>query len=488
MGKIKDFLFHNRNTRQTVIKNAFWLTTGQLGSRLFRAFFIIYAARTLGASEYGVFAYVLSLAGLFTIFADIGIGHILTRNISKKPEEGLYYLITSFWIKLVLLTITGSLIIFIAPYFSKIEAAKILLPIVALLTAFDGMRDLTLAFLRGREKMQVEALIMGFTNISITVFGLIILSLAPTPAALTLTYALSAGAGMLLGIFMLRKEFSKLFSAFRIKLLKPILSSALPIAFLGVLGIFMLHTDVLMLGFFKTSEEVGFYSASQKIVQLLYMLPGILAVSVFPALSRLIGQGNSEKVRALMEYSMRAVFLLALPLIIGGIVLGDSIISFLYGEAYLPGVLAFQILILSLLIIFPSYFLGNYIVGYDKQKKLAPYMLLGSIGNIALNAVLIPPFGIIGAAIGTVSTLFLYNTLVWFVAKKINNFYTLRYLKPILVAAVLMGFVSFALNILGVHVLINILISFGVYLTALIMLKESVIQEVKNTLFTGLSS
>lgn len=485
LQRIKEFLFQNRDTRQTVVKNAFWLLTGQIGSRLFRAIIIIYAARILGTSGYGVFAYVLGLAGFFTIFADIGVGHILTREVSKKPEEASYYFATSFWIKVFLLLFTGGLIIFVAPHFSKIEAAKALLPLVALLTAFDGIRDLSIAFFRGKEKMQLEALVMGFTNITITVFGFIILSASPTPKALTLAYVLSAGSGTLLGVAVLRNQFSKLLSSFRKNFLRPILSSAWPIALLGVLGAFMLHTDILMLGFFRTPGEVGLYSASQKIVQLLYALPGILATSLFPVLSRFVERSDYGKVRVLMERGMGAVFLLALPLTVGGIILGRNIISFLYGGEYLAGTLAFQILVVSPLIIFPGYLLSNYIVAYNKQRKLAPLMGLGSLGNILLNILLIPLFGIVGSAIATTTALLIYNGSVWRIAKKINNFFTLRYLKKIIGATTAMGLVTFTLNTIGFHVIINIALSALIYFGILLLLKERTLIEIKSALPIG---
>lgn len=483
--RVKEFLFQNRGIRQTIAKNMFWLTTGQIGSRLFRAIIIIYAARVLGVSGYGVFAYVLGLAGFFTIFADIGVGHILTREVSKKPEEASYYFATSFWIKVFLLFFTGGLIIFIAPHFSKIEAAKALLPLVALLTAFDGVRDLTIAFFRGKEKMQLEALVMGFTNITIAIFGFIILSVSPTPKSLTIAYVLSAGSGTLLGIAVLRNQFSKLLSSFRKNLLRPILSSAWPIALLGVLGAFMLHTDILMLGFFRTPGEVGLYSASQRIVQFLYMLPGILAISLFPALSRFIEHSDYEKAKTLMERGMGAIFLIALPITVGGVILGRNIIHFLYGSEYLAGVLAFQILIISPLIIFPGYLISNYVVAYDKQRKLAPFMALGSLGNIFLNILLIPTFGIVGSAIATTSALLIYNGSVWRLAKKINNFFTLRYLKKITIATIAMGLVTFTLNTIGFHVIINIALSALIYLGVLILLKERTLVEIKSALPIG---
>ena len=158
--RIKELLFHNRGMRQTIAKNVFWLTLSQVGSRLIRALIIIYAARILGAAEYGIFAYVLGFAGFFTLFADVGINPLLTRNTANHPEQRTEYFSTSFWIKIVLLLATVLLVIFVAPHFTNIEAAKALIPLVALLVIFDGLRDFSIAFFRGLEKMEREALIV----------------------------------------------------------------------------------------------------------------------------------------------------------------------------------------------------------------------------------------------------------------------------------------------------------------------------------------
>lgn len=480
LNRIRELLSQNQTIRQTVAKNVFWLSVGQIGSRLIRAFIIIYAARILGASEYGVFAYVLGLAGFFTIFADIGVTSILTREVAKKPEEASYYFATTFWIKITLLLLTAILIIFAAPYFSKIEAAKIILPFVALLTIFDGLRELSASFFRGKEKMELEAILTSATNIAITVFGFIILQASPTSKSLAITYVLSAGTGTLIGFFILRKELARVFSFFKKELVIVILKSALPIALVGVIGALMMQIDILMLGFFKEAKDVGLYSSGQKIIGLLYTLPAILAIGLFPTLARSAGRRDNGKSKLLAEKGITLILFFAIPMVVGGVILGDQIIILLYGQEYLPGANAFRILILTLLAIFPGTIIGNYIFAYDQQKRLAPNTLIGSVSNVIFNVILIPLYGIIGAAIATVSAQLIYNGLNWRFAKKINNFYTLRYLKKIVAATIVMGIFSFLLGGIGLHVILNIILSVAVYFGTLYLLKEPLLSEMRS--------
>ncbi|MEK9154618.1 MAG: flippase [Patescibacteria group bacterium] len=478
MNKLKSLLFQNRNIRQTVAKNVFWLSFSQIGSRLIRAIIIIYAARALGAADYGIFSYALGLAGFFTIFSDIGISQILTREMVQKQGQKDRYFSTAFWIKIFILAITVLLIIFAAPYFSKLEAAKNLMVFIALIVIFDGLREFSLASFRAFEKMEFEALISILTNIAITTFGLIALYFAPTSKSLTLAYAFSTMIGFFVGFIILREHFKKILNCFDKSLIKPILYSAYPIALLSFFGAFMLNTDMIMLGWWKTPKEIGYYSAGQKIIQLLYTLPAILATSIFPSMSRFVNNQENERVKNLMKKGMVIIFSIAMPVFLGGVILAKPIIGLLYGKEYLPATLSFQILLFTPFFIFPQILLGNFILAHNRQKELKFPVGLGAISNIILNVLLIPPYGIVGCSIATVIAQFLNTSLTWRIAKKINDFFSFRQLSKAIIAAIIMGVIAFILNESNINVIINIIISAGIYFGTLYLLKEKILEEI----------
>lgn len=476
-SKLRVLLFQNKGTKQTIAKNFFWLTFAQVASRFIRAAIIIYAARILGANEYGVFSYAIGLVGFFSIFADVGINSILTREAVQNPENRSDYFATAFWLKLVLLVVTSTLVISLAPHFSKIEAAVALIPIIIFLSIFDGIRELAIAFVRATEKMEIEALIIILTNIFITVAGFIALFYSPTVKTFAVTYVGSAGIGTLISVIMLRKEFAKIFSHFRMELIRPIVNAATPIALVALAGIFMVNTDVLMLGWLRTAQEIGFYSSAQKIFQTLNTLPSILASAFFPTISRLVGQKKNDEVKYLTEKGVTSLLLLSVPLAIGGIILAKPIIILLYGPAYAPATVVFQIFVATA-IFFPSALISNLVLAYNKQKDVVKFIFLANFANILLNLFLIPRFGIAGASVATCIAQTVSVFAVWTIVKKVNNFHTLRYLKHIGISAALMGLISFAFNKFGLHVLPNIIISSAIYFFLLLILKEPTTKEV----------
>lgn len=479
ISRLKDLLFTNRSAKQTIVKNIFWLSVGQVGSRLIRAVIIIYAARIMGAAEYGVFSYVLGLAGFFTIFADLGVSPLMIREIAGHPEKRATYFASAFWIKNFLLTITAVLIIFAAPKFSNIEEAVALLPFVALLVIFDNLRDFTFAYFRGIEKMEREAFLTVVMNTAIAVTGFIILNFYQTAGALLFSYIASVAVLSIVAFYFIKNLVKEVFKSFDKKIALQFFHDCWPLAFTGLFGVFMLNIDIIMLGWWRTPEEIGYYSASQRVVQILYTLPAILASATFPTISRFIKQKDFEKTQMLNEKMITALYFAAIPLAVGGIILAGPIIEFIFGKEYLPASASFQILIASVLIQFPSALLGNLTMAHNQQKRLFKYAGAGSISNIIFNTLLIPSYGIAGSAIATLISQIACYCPIWLKIKQIGNFYTLRHLKKITTSAVIMGIFSYIFNQLDLNVVINIISSAGIYFGALYLMKEKILNEIK---------
>lgn len=477
IARLKNLLFYNRSAKQTIAKNIFWLSVSQVGSRFIRAGILIYAARILGAAEYGVFSYVLGLAGFFTIFADLGVSPLMTREVAGYPEKRAVYFSNAFWMKAALLFLTAGLIVFVAPKFSNLAAAALLIPFVAVLTIFDNFRDFVFAYFRGIEKMEIEGFLTVIMNAAIAAAGFAILYFSKTAGALLFSYIASVVVLSFAAFYFVKDDLKNVFKNFDQEIFKKFFHDSWPLAFAGLFGVFMLNIDMVMLGWWRSPAEIGYYAASQRVVQILYTLPSILASAAFPALSRFIGQNDIEKARNLNERTMAVLYFVAFPLAIGGIVLGTPIIMLLFGVEYLPGVLTFQIFCATLLINFPGAILGNLILAHNQQRVLFKYLALGAFTNVFFDVLFIPRYGIAGSAVATFISQAIYFIPVWRAMKRRSNFRTLPYLKKIIVGAVIMGIFSYWLNFLGVSVVPNIIFSGGVYLSVLLLLKENIVIE-----------
>lgn len=472
-------IFNNITVRQAVAKNAFWLVTGRFGSQFIKAFITIYAARILGASEYGIFSYILGFVGFFTIFADVGISSILMREISQKPDEEDRYFSTLFRIKIGLLLFTTFLLIFIAPYFAKIKGATLIIPFIALLVIFDGLRDFITAYFKAKEKMELEAIVMIGMSAATVIFGFAALYISPTHQALIAAYILSSLCGFLISFSFLKKSFKKIIGNFSKDILPSVAKSAWPIAAGGMVASFMFNVDVIMLGWWRMPSEVGLYSAAQKIVGLIYIAPGLIAGAVFPLYSRLVRDNETEKLKLLTSKTMTFLFLIAVPIVVGSVIISEDIMSFVFGGEYASANIAFAVLMSSIFAVYPLTVLNVFVFAHDEHKKLLSYSVIASLSNVALNALLIPRYGIIGAAAATALSNFLYTLFVWKFAKKLNYFTVLPRIFKIVIAAAIMGIFTFFAAKSGINAIVNIIFSGTVYFASLYLLKEETIEEIK---------
>ncbi len=419
------------SARSTVIKNVAWLFSGQIVGRLIRAGIVVYAARVLGAAHWGAFAYALGIVTFLTVFSDIGINGLITKETARDESLRDRYLGTAFFLKLILIGLVFSGIFLLFPRFSSIPEATTLMPILVFVFAFDTLRDLMSAVSRALEKMHLEATSTILTNVAIVVLGAGALLIRPNTTSLALAYAIGSGAGMFASFFVLRRNFRNLFTSFTRSLLKPIITTAWPFGLLAMLGAIMLNTDIIMIGSLGTPTQVGYYSAAQKIIQLLYVLPAFLATGIFPLMSRL-AKNNSEGADRVLGKSLALVIMLALPITIGGIFGAPFIIRLFFGAEYIPATLSLRILMLTLPITYPAMILGNAAFAYDEQKKFIPFVLAAALSNIILNALLIPVFGIAGASAATIVAQLTSNIFIWRSMKRISGFRVYSHIKTYL--------------------------------------------------------
>jgi O-antigen/teichoic acid export membrane protein len=476
--KIKDFLFKNSSTKQTVAKNTIWLSISNFGGRIIKAGVIIYAARILGTDGYGVFSYAITLAGFLTLFMDPGINGILMRDASKASEEDRRKIFsTTFVIKIALLIIGVLVIIFIAPYFSTLPGAKALLPIVALVLAFDTLREFFFSLIRAMEEMQKEAGIFLLTNVGILVFGFFFLYLATNAKSFTWGYVAGDAVGTIATLYVLRGHFKNIFSYYSPELVMPILKSAWPFAISGVLGLLFTNTDILIISWMRSASDVGVYSAVIRIIQTFYLIPSIIQFATLPLISRLAKSADG-RFRAALERTLGMVFFASVPLAVGGIILGTSVMAFIFGPQYAAGGLAFKILMATLLFDFPASIIINALFAYEHQKSLIVSAALGGIVNVGLDVLLIPRFGIAGSAVATLAAQAINNWYLWHAMNKIQPFAVLGQLKKIFAASIVMGIAAFGLLLIGTNLIVNIILCIAIYLTVLFLLKESLLSEV----------
>ncbi len=473
MNRLRTFLFKNKNTKQIVAKNTTWLFVGEIGMRLLKLIIFIYAARTLGANEWGIFSYSLAVMSVFGIISDIGMNAVLLRETAKKHNSE-QYIATGFFLKLTL-SVISSLALLSLLFFLNTNAVRILIPITAVMLFLDSMREFGFAISRAFEKMEVEAMIKIIGTGVLVVFGLIFISRHATALSLAYAYVVGGIIGVTLMFFSIRSHLANLGRP-TMNILMSFLKEGWPLAVVSTLGIVMINIDTIILGWFKDAAEIGIYAAAQKPIQILFVIPGLISTALLPLFSRLVSS-NKEHMRIVLDRSINFSIGIALPIAIMGFILGGPIILLLFGTQYAAAIIPFKIMSLAVITVAPGTIMSNAIFAEGRQKYLVQVIAVGVLVNIIICLTLIPRFGLYGASIAITGAQLLANAFMILI---VRNIPTLRFtfqIKRIVFACGAMLLTTYLL-IPFTHP-IGVIVAAGMtYLVTLIIIKEPLVTEI----------
>ncbi|MBA7651321.1 lipid II flippase MurJ [subsurface metagenome] len=188
-------------------------------------------------------------------------------------------------------------------------------------------------------------------------------------------------------------------------------------------------------------------------------------------------QESREKLETLISSSTRLLSTIALPLGVGGTLLARPIMGFLYGENFSPGIIGFQILIWSVVIIAIRCTYEQSFLACDQEKRYMYGVFWGAATNIILNLILIPLYDLKGAAIATVISELVFSAYMFSYFRIVSQRKMVKYpLKP-LIAASIMGFVLYYLK--DINLFLSILAGITVYVVFIYLLKGITLEELQ---------
>lgn len=385
----------------------------QIGFAGFSFLNALILARVLGAEGYGVFANAMAWVSLLTIPATFGFGILLVRDTAIYRSQGKWSLLNGllhFSDRFVL--VLSVVLVFIGAGVSgwmfpspaqtmmrqTIWVALLLLPLLAL----ANLREATT---RGLEYV-IHARFPGM----IVRPGLLLLGIGmiylfwPQQLRAPVAMAINVGAGVValgFSVFFLRNLLPR-----KVKLAAPKytpciwLKTASSMLIYGGAQVVLGQTDIVMLGAMCDSHEVGLYAAANRLAYILMYFTVASELIMAPIMSRLYAKGEKGRLRLIVNKAVRLSFLIALPFGIIFIFYGDGILN-IFGHDFLQAKNVLTILAIGKLI---SIALGSasLLLGMSgHERTLGKMIVSGALINILLNALLIPEFGIQGAAIAT---------------------------------------------------------------------------------------
>jgi len=465
---LKSLFFDNTNARQTIFKNISWLAVTEGISKLLKLVLLIYVARILGATEYGKFSFAFAFIGLFTVFFSLGLPRIIVRELSRDREKEKDF--SSLLSLRILLSFGTLILIFIGSFFiTPNPLIRTIIWILAAYTLLDSFAAFLNFFFQARQRMEYESWTRILRAVLLVGFGLFVIFNFPSVKNLSYGYLL---ASLISFIFILLFFHLKIYSLrlhFDTSIWRRYLSMSWPLAFSGIFIALYGQIDSVMMGYLNQITETGWYNAAYRIAGVAFIPIGLMATSFYPALSKTFKESKDEFQKD-WNNLMGIMIALAIPIVVGGIVLAPKIINFIYDQNYTASILAFQILIIMVGISFLHTPFNQALLISNQQIKFFWISISGLTTNVALNLLLIPRYSLYGAAIATVITAFVVLLVFIGITRRFTSVKILNqefFWAGILAifSALIMYFVISYPNIYNLHVSFSIIIGGLTYFT-----------------------
>lgn len=413
---------------------------GKLGGALLSFWTSAMLLRYLGPAGNGTYTAILAHLTLFAIVADFGLYIILVKRLATLTEEhekDAHALFTLRIVSGVLVLGLGVATAWFIPQYSMTIRLGIL--IAASFNFLMSMNQLVSVVFQRHLRSDWIALGEIAAKIVLLVGTLVVIFMHLNLLWVMGTIALSAVCNFSINFFGSRKFF-------KFKLLwdpgrwKSILKEAWPLAVSILFTMMYFKGDSLILYFYRSATEVGLYGAPYKLLEVLITFPAMFVGLTLPILTAAWQRKDIPALHKGMQRSFDFLCVITLPVVAGGFTLARPLTLLLGGPEYLPSVPIMRILIFAVGAIYFATLFTYMVVAVDKQRSMVWGYGAAAVLGVGAYFVLIPRFGMYGAAGVTVFVEWLVLSVAFILVRRATHI-TLawRILPKTLFASVVMG-------------------------------------------------
>lgn len=400
-----------KETLNDILKKSSFVFIGKIIGVILTMVFTFFVTRYLGAEVYGKYIYIFSILSFFAIFVrlglDNGILYFMPKLISENKEKDIEKFIT---ITLAFVSISSIIVIL----FIKLFGADLISNSLNKPEIFDGLRIMIpMIFLIGLQSVLVS-IYKSFNRVNEFVLSTnIITPITQTFFFIWLYYigfrfygiVISVTLGYIIGIVYLlinlKNKMLKLnFNFDYIKEYRKVILFSTPVFLNGLVSFFIEKTDTFMIGYYLTNLEVGVYNVALKVGTLSIFILSAFNTMFAPRISALYQKGKVNDIEYLYKkitnYSLSITALIFMMILVF-----NKEFMLIFGKDFLIGSTALIIIGIGQIVnsgVGPA----GYINVMTGNPRYALYISSIAIFlNVGLNIIMIPKWGINGAAIAS---------------------------------------------------------------------------------------
>jgi stage V sporulation protein B len=375
-------------------------------------------ARLLGPERYGSYGVVLSVWTIVNLILTSGLPQAVSKFVSAHDAHPDDILKSALKLQVILITISTTVYIVSTPLIAEILNDPSLIPYLklsGLIIPFYSLYSLYIGYHNGLHNFFRQSL-MGITYAIFKAIGVISLAYFFGLAGALLGFVISPIIAWVIG-FKFPKTNVKHFAYKKLILFSlPLIGFTVFMTLLQSVGLYSVKILI------SDTKAAGFYTAIQNIAIIPFYLLGSISQIIFPSISKSTQDNDDVRSKRLVIKSFGLIVLVLIPACAMISLLGKTLIQILFSTQYLPAAPALSVLAWSYagLTLF-SYF-SNTLNGAGYPYRSVVASIIGVLGAIVGCLVLIPRYGLIGAAISTgigtftsagISGAIVYNKFIW---------------------------------------------------------------------------
>ncbi|WP_102527066.1 flippase [Shewanella sp. 10N.286.51.B7] len=356
----------------------------------------IYVARYLGPEDYGVLSYSQSLVMMFSAIAALGIDNVIVRELTQDRDNVHRIIPSAIIMKLSGGALSACLSTVTAWIIAPSPDMAVLVAIISVSMMFNSSIVVNL-FFQSIEKIKFSAIAnsFAFTFSALTKVTFILINAPLSWFAFALLLDSIYIAIALLIVFLRFKPQMAVKYTFDYSFAKRVFLESWPLIFSMLAVMVYSRIDQLMLMQMIGKEAVGHYSVAVKLYDAAIVLPTAIIVSFFP---RVVNAMKETDIATAFNRYFQIPIILAISIAIFVTLTSFWFIPLLFGEQYQASSSVLNILIWGAIFTVLGMIRSRWVTMKKLQKYTIVYVVIGMSINILLNLILIPKYGITGAA------------------------------------------------------------------------------------------
>ncbi|MBL7183682.1 MAG: flippase [Anaerolineae bacterium] len=450
-----------------VVRNYVYALLADISQRAAAAILMVLVSRQLGVAEAGIYFLAVSFALIFSRLALWGLDQLLIRDVAQTPDQADAYFVNFLALRLVLSLFALMALAFVVSGFIHYAPHTERVILIYGLTILPAqVSNICQALFIARERMGYLAGVSAFAGFTRLAAGLTSLWAGLGLEGVVGALLLASLVEMSLNLAIVWRRFLRPRWQLDWSFCRRQLGVAFPFLFIGVSYILENQLDSVLLSVLKGEQAVGIYGAAAMVLSALLLIPYAYQRAIYPAMSRLYATSRAALQQVYAE-SMRYLFLVALPIAVGGTILAEPIMVTVFRAEFLQSARVLQVLLWVTFLLFLHMPNARLMVISNNQSLIARFLVVTLGVNVVLNVVLIPRWGATGAAVARLaSTSALVLLSYGFVYRRIYAYTPIgTWLRPALAAAV-MALALIFLQSLALYALIPL--GAAVYFVALV--------------------